>query len=180
MFSTYKEIMPPIGEYNGRPKSYRNKQIIIPARSNLDLICCFTHQFPKVNHISSFTTHCFFLYSLALFCVHFSLCFFTLFTWSLFTFTFLCFSKIAGQQFCIKTVFFRAARFLQVIYQWQFIGTDKWNGCESYPDACIHVLLPTIPLSCAPQLQITRFRLSSFCTFRAQFYILFDFFTQSF
>ena len=99
---------------------------------------------------------------------------FDYFTWSLFTFTFLCFSKIAGQQFCIKTVFFRATRFLQVIYQWQFIGTDKWNGCEGYPDACIHVVSPAIPLSCAPQLQITRFRLSSFCPFPCAVFYLFD------
>ena len=33
-----------------------------------------------------------------------------------------------------------------------FISTDKWNGCESYPDACIQVVLSAIPLSCAPQL----------------------------
>ena len=33
-----------------------------------------------------------------------------------------------------------------------FISTDKWNGCENYPDACIQVVLSAIPLSCAPQL----------------------------
>ena len=33
-----------------------------------------------------------------------------------------------------------------------FISTDKWNGCESYLDACIQVVLSAIPLSCAPQL----------------------------